>query len=107
MVPGMVHCWGGPGAWAADYIQAIVDWVENDVAPDRIVAEHPGDFGFLESQVVVAGRIVSWSEAILEAGAAIPDRKRFTRPLCPYPQYAQYQGSGDTGDAANFDCVED
>lgn len=20
MVPGMVHCFGGPGAWAADYL---------------------------------------------------------------------------------------
>ena len=107
LVPGMVHCWGGPGAWAADYVQAIVDWVEQGAAPDRIVAEHPGDFGFLESQAVVVGRIVSWSEAMLEAGEAMEDRKRFTRPLCPYPRYAQYRGSGDTDDAANFDCVED
>jgi hypothetical protein len=27
-----------------------------------------------------------------------------TRPLCPYPQTAQYKGSGDTNDAANFAC---
>jgi hypothetical protein len=28
-----------------------------------------------------------------------------TRPLCPYPQVARYKGSGNTDDAANFDCV--
>lgn len=107
MVPGMVHCAGGPGAWAADYIGAIVDWVENDVAPDRIEAEHPGNFTFMESQVAIAGRTVSWSEAILEAGEALEDRKRFSRPLCPYPAYAQYKGSGDVDDAENYACVED
>ena len=107
MVPGMAHCIGGPGAWAADYIGAIVDWVENDVAPDRIVAEHPHELSFLESQVAIAGELVNWSDAILEASEAMEGRKRFSRPLCPYPQYAQYRGSGDTNDAANFDCVVD
>jgi feruloyl esterase len=27
-----------------------------------------------------------------------------TRPLCPYPQVAQYTGVGSTNDAANFVC---
>ena len=27
-----------------------------------------------------------------------------TRPLCPYPQYADYKGSGDLKDAANWSC---
>jgi hypothetical protein len=27
-----------------------------------------------------------------------------TRPLCPYPQYAHYNGSGDAENAANFSC---
>jgi feruloyl esterase len=27
------------------------------------------------------------------------------RPLCPYPSYARYDGSGDTKDAANFTCA--
>src|SRR5262245_56337397 len=27
-----------------------------------------------------------------------------TRPLCPYPQYADYKGSGDLKDAANWAC---
>ncbi|MYE80773.1 MAG: tannase/feruloyl esterase family alpha/beta hydrolase [Gammaproteobacteria bacterium] len=106
MVPGMVHCLGGPGAWAADYVQAIMDWVEDDVAPDRIIARHPGSFTFMEGQVAIGGSIVSWSEQILRAGAEA-GANQFTRPLCPYPQYAKYNGSGDPDDAANFDCVVD
>jgi feruloyl esterase len=27
------------------------------------------------------------------------------RPICPYPQYAKYDGSGDLEDAANFTCA--
>ena len=27
-----------------------------------------------------------------------------TRPLCPYPQAAQYKGTGDLKDAANWVC---
>jgi hypothetical protein len=27
-----------------------------------------------------------------------------TRPLCPYPAYAQYNGSGNARDAANYSC---
>jgi feruloyl esterase len=29
-----------------------------------------------------------------------------TRPLCPYPQYAKYKGSGDVKDAANWACTQ-
>jgi len=28
-----------------------------------------------------------------------------TRPLCPYPQYAEYKGSGDLKDGANWACT--
>ena len=28
-----------------------------------------------------------------------------TRPLCPYPQYAEYKGSGDLKDGANWSCT--
>jgi hypothetical protein len=27
-----------------------------------------------------------------------------TRPLCPYPQVARYNGTGDVEDAGNFSC---
>ncbi len=28
-----------------------------------------------------------------------------TRPLCPYPQIATYDGRGDPNDAASFSCL--
>ncbi len=31
---------------------------------------------------------------------------KMTRPLCPYPQVAKYNGSGSTDDAANFTCTQ-
>ena len=77
MVPGMTHCRGGPGASQFDAQKAIEAWVERGVAPDRIEASHA------EDGVVTR-----------------------TRPLCPYPQTAQYDGTGDTNDAANFVCAE-
>jgi hypothetical protein len=35
------------------------------------------------------------------------DGVAFTRPMCPYPQFARYRGTGDTTDASNFICVID
>ena len=34
------------------------------------------------------------------------DDKNFSRPLCPHPEVAEYDGSGDIYDAENFDCME-
>jgi feruloyl esterase len=92
MVPGMQHCGGGPGANAFgefgpagdaqhDLYQALEQWVEKGVAPDKIIAK----------------KFVS--EAEHTQGV------KMTRPLCPYPQSAKYKGTGDTNDAANFECV--
>jgi feruloyl esterase len=75
MVPGMNHCGGGTGPNVFDGFNALVNWVDKKQAPDQIVATH------------------------MTNGA--PDR---TRPLCPYPQTAQYSGSGSIDDAANFAC---
>jgi feruloyl esterase len=75
MVPGMNHCAGGPGTATFDKMKVIEEWVEKGAAPKRIVASH-------ETNGVV-------------------DK---TRPLCPYPQVAKYNGSGNTNDAANFSC---
>jgi feruloyl esterase len=75
MVPGMGHCSGGEGPDTFDKISVLEQWVEQGRAPDRIIASHQ-----------TAGK---------------PDR---TRPLCPYPQTARYQGNGSIDDAANFVC---
>lgn len=76
MVPGMNHCSGGEGPNSFDKLAAISDWVENDKAPNQIIASHS-----TQGQV---------------------DR---TRPLCPYPQIAKYKGSGSIDEAQNFICA--
>jgi feruloyl esterase len=79
MVPGMNHCSGGPGANVFDMLTPLVQWVEQDIAPDRVLATH-------------------YVNNIPAQGVA------FTRPLCSYPQEAEYTGSGSTNDAATFVC---
>ena len=89
MVPGMEHCAGGPGPAAFGQLgiptsggpkygvfDALVDWVEKDVPSGTII-----------------GTKYSADQKVL-----------LTRPLCPYPQLARYKGTGDTNDAANFEC---
>jgi Tannase and feruloyl esterase len=75
MVPGMGHCGGGDGTSTFDMLSALEQWVEGRKAPERIAASR-----------VRNGKI---------------DR---TRPLCPYPQVAVYQGHGSTDDEASFAC---
>lgn len=77
MVPGMAHCRGGPGPNQFDAVSAIEAWVEHGAAPAEIEARK------------------------LEGGEVVR-----TRPLCPYPQTAQYVGSGDTDARENFVCAE-
>jgi feruloyl esterase len=75
MVPGMGHCAGGDGTSTFSMMDALSNWVEQGKAPDRI-----------EASRVRNGKT---------------DR---TRPLCPYPQVAVYNGSGSTDESANFSC---
>jgi feruloyl esterase len=75
MVPGMGHCIGGEGPDTFDKISLIERWVEKGEAPTRVVAAHSTE-----------GKV---------------DR---TRPLCPYPQVARYNGAGSIDEASNFTC---
>ncbi|HYJ93210.1 MAG TPA: tannase/feruloyl esterase family alpha/beta hydrolase [Vicinamibacterales bacterium] len=78
LVPGMNHCAGGPATDSFDGLGAIVDWVERGAAPSRI-------------------------EASARSGTTnFPGR---TRPLCAYPSFARYNGSGSLEDGANFVCA--
>ncbi len=74
----MNHCQGGMATDRFDMLTALENWVERRTPPARVYAEasKPGYFG-------VASR---------------------SRPLCPYPQYAHYNGSGDINVASNFSC---
>jgi feruloyl esterase len=92
MVPGMQHCGFGPGATefgqgmgvrgdaSRDVFTALEEWVEKGSAPAVLTATKSEGKG-AERKVVM------------------------TRPLCPYPQVAKYDGKGDTAKAGSFACV--
>jgi hypothetical protein len=96
MVPGMAHCSQGVGPVhfgndatdfgtakgspdpERDIFTALERWVEQSIAPDRLIGSGP---------------------------SPVDATKTMTRPLCPYPQQARYKSSGDINDAANFACA--
>jgi feruloyl esterase len=75
MAPGMNHCGGGPGPNQVNWMAALERWREAGVAPERI-----------------------------DASRVANNRIEVSRPLCPYPQVAVYNGKGTTNDAGNFSC---
>ena len=87
-MPGMGHCSGGPATDQADFLSPLVAWVEGGKAPAAIVASArgPGNPGGVNADVPA-----SWA----------PDR---TRPLCPFPGVARYNGAGDVERAENWAC---
>jgi feruloyl esterase len=74
LAPGVDHGFRGAGPTPTGQMEAIVRWVEQGQAPDKLIAERRDSNG----QVIR------------------------TRPLFPYPQVAKYKGAGSTDDAANF-----
>lgn len=97
MVPGMIHCYFGPGASSFggvgqqlppkrdrlhDVQTALEAWVERGIAPERLVATKYTD------------------------DAAATRTILLQRPLCPYPEVAMYKGRGDPNDAKSFVCKE-
>ena len=95
MVPGMAHCSGGDGSNAFgngtnnapvidadhDLLKALERWVEQGVAPEKIIATH------YVNNTPASG-------------------VQFQRPLCPFPQVARYT-VGDSTNSDSFKCVED
>ena len=73
MVPGCLHCGGGPGAAEVDWLAVIADWVEQGKAPEQLVASK-----HQQGQLVLS------------------------RPLYPYPETAIYKGSGEPNKAESF-----
>jgi feruloyl esterase len=96
MVPGMRHCYFGPGATSFgavgqqippvrdavhDIQTALENWVENGNPPEGMVAtKYTND-------------------------AAATRTIRLTRPLCAWPAVPRYNGVGDPNDARSFTCV--
>jgi feruloyl esterase len=93
MLPGMQHCAGGPGPNAFgqfgvlkagdaqhDVFTSLVDWVEKGSAPNAIIAtKYAND---------------DPSKPV-----------EMTRPVCPYPLAAKYDGKGDSKQAESFGCA--
>ena len=77
MAPGVNHCGGGVGPNQWDMLTPLVSWREEGVAPESIIA----------SSVDGDGEISR------------------TRPLCPFPEVAEYDGTGDPDNAASFSCA--
>jgi hypothetical protein len=75
LVPGLAHG-GGRFSPVWENLTALDNWVENDVPP--------------AGQVIVDGTKTA-------------TRGR-TRPLCDYPTWPKYKGSGDINAAASFTC---
>jgi len=96
MVPGMAHCYFGPGASSFggvgqqippvrdgvhDVQTALENWVEKGAPPRELVATKFTDD---------------------KAGTRTI---KLTRPLCLYPTIPRYRGTGDPNDADSFVCV--
>jgi feruloyl esterase len=75
MVPGMEHCGGGPGPAQVNWMAALERWRQSSIPPDRLIASRVTD-----------------------------NHVTMTRPICPYPSVAKYNGTGSSNDEANFAC---
>jgi len=92
MLPAVAHCGGSTGPSSigggmpeppqafrdADHhvVSAVIKWVEEGIAPEKIIATR------------FSGTTLTLS-----------------RPVCPYPAQAVYNGTGDVNSAASFTCV--
>jgi len=79
MMPGVEHCFGGPGPSFTNFLTEIDKWVETGKGPEQTVAY------WLDEKAQPAG----------------------SRLICAYPKIAKYDGKGDPQDASSFSCVED
>jgi Tannase and feruloyl esterase len=103
LMPGVKHCFEGPGPdsigqWGMpamkdstagnNVIHALQDWVEQNKAPQAIIATKYAELPSQPADPHLAG----------------PHKILMTHPLCPYPQQAHYKGNGSRKDAASFTC---
>ena len=86
LVPNMGHCGGNASTDQFDMLTPMVNWIENGIAPNTVVATG-----------------VNFSST-LGSLMGLPTKR--SRPLCPYPQTLRYTGpkGGDISVAANYAC---
>jgi feruloyl esterase len=73
LLPGVLHCGGGPGPGQADWIALVRNWVEKGIVPERVVVSKKK-----EGEDVIS------------------------RPVFPYPKKATYDGKGDVNKESSF-----
>lgn len=73
LLPGVLHCGGGPGPSGTNWIRLIQDWVEHNTAPERVVVRKKEE-----------GKVV------------------LSRPVFPYPARAIYDGLGNPSVESSF-----
>lgn len=78
MMPGVEHCFGGPGPSFVNYLTEIDKWLESGKVPDQVTAY--------------------WLDEKMQPNGS--------RPVCAYPKVAMYDGKGDSRDVASFSCVD-
>jgi feruloyl esterase len=78
MMPGVEHCFGGPGPSFVNFLTEIDKWFETGKAPEQVTAY--------------------WLDEDMQPNGS--------RTVCAYPEVAKYDSKGDTRDAASFSCVE-
>jgi feruloyl esterase len=76
LAPGVDHLGGGNGATIVDLLGALDAWVDGGVPP---------------------GDLIGYRNQATELHAF--------RPVCRYPSYARYRGTGATDDAGSFECA--
>jgi hypothetical protein len=107
MVPGMNHAGGNYSADSVDYLSYLEKWVEQDQAPDVIIAAHLKGAPVI-AQVLATVRSGKFGNTmhVSADGRIFSDQPaadaEFTRPLYPYPLQAIYSGHGDPNSASIF-----
>jgi hypothetical protein len=79
MLPGVNHCGGGNAPNQLDLVDPILNWVEHGTAPTSVIASQTSS---PSSSTVVA-----------------------TRPIFPYPEISQYNGTGNPANASSYTGV--
>jgi feruloyl esterase len=77
--PGVQHCAGGVGADTVDLVDAVSKWREGGAKPS--------------AQNIIAKQLNPTTGAT-----------QLSRPLCKYPSFPKYKGSGDVNSSDSYSC---
>ena len=78
-------------------------WTFGGVEP--VMKVKPGDVLEVWTDDCFGGLVESVGDLPSEKITAFNPQTGLSRPVCPYPQYAKYKGTGNMKDAANWSCA--